>query len=101
MRSNLASVLLFICSLTAFGQGQVSFNNRATTATPNPIISPIYFDSGAMPLSGTDTSFRAALLGGPTSSTAAFIPGSRTNGASGLPTPGTLSLLGEPNLGTT
>jgi hypothetical protein len=63
--------LTVICSallvaFQAFGQGQINFNNIVSTANP-PVNAKIYFDSvfGFSP-SGTDSTFRAALLGGPT-----------------------------------
>jgi hypothetical protein len=103
LKAILISAFLAASALNAFGQGFVTFNNRITTATPNPIVSPIYLDFvGGIALDGTDTSFRAALLGGATSSIPAFIPGSRTNStATGVQAEGTLSLLASPATGAT
>lgn len=81
-------------TLSAFGQGVINFNNRVPAATP-PILSPVYGNStdtnaGGFLLSGTDVSFKVALLGGPTTAT-----------ASSAGSVGTLSLLASPSTGNT
>ena len=78
-------------TMSVFGQGQVQFNNRLTSATPT-VDAKIYLDTvgGPVLLSGTDTTFRAALLGGPTSASAS------TAGSIG-----TLSLLASPSTAAT
>lgn len=104
MKKILAIGALASLTLSAFGQGQVSFNNRNTTATPNPINSALYLDTvGGVLLAGTDTQFRAALLGGATTGTPAFVPGSRTNSTANgtVPAAGNLSLLASPASGAT
>jgi hypothetical protein len=85
MKKILALAALTALSVSAFGQGQIQFNNRVTTTTP-AVDALIRFGSSAgAPLSGTDTSFRAALIGGSTT---------------GIPTTsdalGTLTLLASP-----
>lgn len=102
MKKILTLAALAGLSLSAFGQGQVIFNNRATAATP-PVQSPFYIDSiGGTLMSGSDTTLRAALLGGATTLTPANIPGSRTNSAGGsVAAQGTLSLLASPATGAT
>lgn len=89
-------------TVSAFGQGQVVFQNLDTTITPN-VRSPIYLDfvGGAL-LNGTDQSLHAALIGGTTSLVPANVPGSRTNTAGGpLFTAGTLAMLASPVTGST
>jgi hypothetical protein len=77
-------------TLSAFGQGQINFNNRVTSVTP-AISAPVYLDVvGGTLLSGSDTSFHAALLGGATTGTA--------SSASAI---GTLSLLASPSTAAT
>jgi len=77
-------------TLSAFGQGQINFNNRVTSVTP-AISAPVYLDTvGGTLLSGSDTSFHAALLGGATTGTAASAS-----------TVGTLSLLASPSTAAT
>jgi hypothetical protein len=87
----LCCVFTFVAWSNCLGQGLINFNNRVTTATP-PIDVKFYdITSGtAVPLSGTDQTYRAALLGGPTSATPATAS-SR----------GTLSLLASPSTGAT
>jgi len=81
-------------TLSAFGQGQINFNNRVTSVTP-AISAAVYVNStdtnsGGFLASGTDTSYRAALLGGATTGTAASAS-----------TAGTLSLLASPSTAAT
>lgn len=63
MKKLLTLSAMTLLAVSAFGQGQVMFNNIDKTGTPN-ILAPIHFDSptGAV-ISGTDA--RACLLGGP------------------------------------
>jgi hypothetical protein len=93
MKVKFIAAALLTCWLSCFGQGQIEFNNRITFATPSPIIAPIYLDFvGGTPCDGTDTTLRAALLGGASTLTPAYIPGSRTNGPiGGAPVEGTLA----------
>jgi hypothetical protein len=91
-----------VTGFACFGQGEILFNNREINVVP-PVVSPIYLGlvGGAL-CNGTDTSLRAALLGGASTLTPAFIPGSRTNGpASGNPSAGNLDLLASANTGNT
>src|SRR5882672_7669200 len=103
MKKLLTVGIIATLTLSVFGQGQITFNNRVTTATPNPVLSPVYLDAvGGTALNGTDTRFRIALLGGPTTGLPAFIPNSRTNSSGALvPGMGTLSLLASPSTGAT
>src|SRR6266478_3495879 len=89
MKTILTFGVLTVLALSAFGQGQINFNNRVTTATPNPVDAKIYIDTvgGVLPgAGGIDSTFRAALLGGAVGGT-----GSTTNSI------GTLSLLASPS----
>jgi hypothetical protein len=103
VETKLIPVLLAASALNGFGQGLINFNNGNITATPGPVVAPIYLGSvGGTLVNGTDTSFRAALLGGQTDWTPAYIPGSRTNGpSSGPPEAGSLSPLASPSTGAT
>jgi hypothetical protein len=105
MKKLLALGLLSTLAASAFGQGQVNFQNRATTATPNAVISPIYLGSvGGTLLSGTDTQFHAALLGAATAlglAPANIGHGSRTNGTAGADSMGTLPMLASPSTAAT
>jgi hypothetical protein len=94
MKKILTLAALAGLTLSAFGQGQINFNNRVPAATP-PILAAVYgnstdTNSGGYLLSGTDTNFRAALLGGATSAT-----------ASSAASVGTLSLLASPSTAAT
>lgn len=102
MKKLLATSVMSLLAVSVFGQGQVVLQNLDTSTTPQ-VRAPIYLDVvGGVALSGTDTSFRAALLGGPTTGIAANIPGSRTNSAGGgAPVLGNLGLLASPNTGNT
>ena len=80
-------VLGLLASLTwsAMGQGIVFFNNRVTGS----VDAKIYLDTiGGPALSGADTSFKAALLGGAVGSTASSLAGI-----------GTLKQLSNPETG--
>jgi hypothetical protein len=98
-----ALACLALSSHSLRGQGQVNFRNRDLAATPNPVYAPVYLDFiGGIPIDGTDTSFRAALLGGASDSTPAFVPGSTaTAGTNTAPALGTLNLLASPSTGAT
>jgi hypothetical protein len=101
MKKILALTLLAAASVSLYGQGIVQFQNRDTTVTPN-VVAPIYVDAtNGAGLNGSDTTLRAALLGGPSTATAAFIPGSLYSGSTGASTAGTLSLLASPSTGAT
>jgi hypothetical protein len=94
MKKILTLAALAGLTLSAFAQGQINFNNRVPAATP-PILAAVYgnstdTNSGGYLLSGSDTSFRAALLGGATSAT-----------ASSAASVGTLSLLASPSTAAT
>jgi len=102
MKKLLVLSLLSSLAASAFGQGQVTFNNRVTTSTPLAVVAPIYIGSvGGTLASGTDTSLRAALLSGPTGAAAAFVSGSRTNQAGSSSSQGALSLIASPSTGAT
>ncbi len=75
MKKLLALGILASLTLSALGQGQLNFQNRVTTSTP-AVDAKIYIDviGGTTP-SGTDTTFRAALLGGAAGSVASSIAG--------------------------
>jgi len=98
MKKLLVLSALACTAASVYAQGFATFNNF-DPATP-VVRSPIYLLTvgGAAP-SGTDTQFRAALLGGTTGTPFAFITGSRTNSASGANSAGSLSLLASPNTG--
>lgn len=88
MKKLLTLAALASLTLSAFGQGQVLFNNRATSATP-PLNSPIYLDVvGGVKLEGA--TYRAALLGGAVGSVATSLSGI-----------GNLATLASPNSGAT
>lgn len=85
MKKLLALGLLASLTWSAMGQGIVYFNNRVTGS----VDAKIYLDTiGGTALSGVDTSFKAALLGGATGSTAASLTGV-----------GTLKQLSNPETG--
>lgn len=86
MKKILALAALTALSVSAFGQGQIQFNNRVTTTTP--VVDALIRDAAGMPASGTN--FRSALIGGSTA-------GTPTTAAS----LGTLNLLASPTTGAT
>src|SRR4051812_6181392 len=91
----------FACTaLSVLAQGVVEFQNLNGSVG---ISSPIYMLTvGGVALDGTDTGFRAALLGGATGNAAANIPGSRTNNNNQLgliPSKGSLITLANPDTG--
>ncbi len=89
MKKILTIAALAGLTLSTFGQGLVQFNNRNTTSTP--VVDATIWSgttnaaTGGVLLNGTDTSFRAALIGGATTGTAASAASA-----------GTLSLLASP-----
>jgi len=99
MKKLLVLSILASTAASVLAQGIVTFQNLDTGAG---IRSPIYLLTvgGALP-SGTDTSLRAALLGGPTGTAAAFIAGSRTNQSGQVSSQGSLSLLASGASGAT
>jgi hypothetical protein len=99
MKKLLVLSALACTAASVMAQGYVTFQNLDTGAG---IRSPIYLTTvgGATP-SGTDTSLRAAILGGVTGTAPAFIVGSRTNGSGTVSQQGSLSLLVSPNSGNT
>jgi len=42
MKKNLLVAALLVSAVGAFGQGSINFNNRATSGSPAPVVSPIY-----------------------------------------------------------
>jgi hypothetical protein len=85
------SIIAVFLMCNVHGQGIVNFNNRNVIVTP--IIDAKLYDDvmgTLIPMSGTDTSYRAGLLGGPTSATPATPI-----------TAGTLTLLASPSSGKT
>jgi len=42
MKKNLLVAALLISAVGAFGQGSINFNNRATSGSPAPVVSPIF-----------------------------------------------------------
>jgi hypothetical protein len=89
MKKILAIGALATLTLSAFGQGQVNFNNRVLTVTPN-VSAPVYIDvvgSGGL---ASSNFVRAALLGGSTAGTPASVVG-------GVYNAGNLSLLVSPS----
>jgi len=90
MKKILTLAALTGLTLSVFGQGQVQFNNRLTSATPT-VDAKIFLDAvGTVALDGSNTLYRAALIGGATTGTA--------SSASAI---GTLSLLASPSSGNT
>lgn len=89
MKKLLTLSAITLLAVSAFGQGQVLFNNLDKTATPN-ILAPVHMDTltGAL-LSGTQA--RAALLGGPAA----------TGIGSSLANIGNLTMLANPTDGST
>jgi hypothetical protein len=87
MKKILAIGALATLTLSAFGQGQLTFNNRVLTVTPN-VSAPVYIDVVGSGTNGaaSGATVRAALLGGSTSGT----PASAS-------TAGTLALLVSPS----
>lgn len=87
MKKILAIGALATLTLSAFGQGQVNFNNRVLTVTPN-VSAPVYLDVVGSGTNGaaSGATVRAALLGGSTTG----IPASAA-------TAGTLALLVSPS----
>jgi hypothetical protein len=101
MKTLLFVSTLACTALSVHAQGVVYFQNRDLASG---ISSPIYMLTvGGVALDGTDTNFRAALLGGPAGTAAASIPGSRTNNNQfGLvPSQGSLITLASPSTGAT
>jgi hypothetical protein len=102
MKKLLTITMLVAASVSVFGQGQVQMQNLDSVGNPS-IRSPVWLDitNSGTALSGTDTQFRAALLGGPTSGTPAFIPLSLSPSSVGSPNQGNLNLLASPNTAAT
>jgi hypothetical protein len=42
MKRNLLVAALLTATVGAFGQGTITFNNRATAGTPSPVVSPVF-----------------------------------------------------------
>jgi len=95
MKKLLVLSALACTAVSVFAQGTVTFQNLDAGAG---IRSPIYLLTvgGALP-NGSDTSLRAAILGGTTGTPFAFVPGSRTNQSGTTASQGSLSLLASPN----
>jgi len=91
MKKVLALAVLAALTLSAFGQGQIVFNNRVTTVTPN-VSAPIFMADGTTAIAGAAA--RAALLGGALGLAGAVIPASGDVMAASA---GTLSLLQSPS----
>jgi hypothetical protein len=90
MKNLLILAGLLASALSALSQGQIIFNNRVTTVTPNVDAKVSNNWEGGLPLSGINPLNRAALLGGPTYGVPASLSG-----------PGSLSLLASPTTGAT